>query len=337
MEWYLDDLVVPRDQELLLLDRLPSPNGWSRWGVSASESLGPTNYYKGEQSPCKEVTEMDFSVSEAGYHSNLTTLSSRGFEESSDEQGAISYEEMEQELNHLAGMNQMDDISFLPFIFLGLCCKWSAEIIDSLACSFELSFLDHTSLASLVIMLELNHFFSPKTSLKFNQYHVLFFFLVSFSPAPLQKVSVTTELEMNEDMNKEASLEVSVLQELERVMVQLPVKTRICFRDALYRLATNSKQHLMNSQNGNLNPESLPPSTAIHDQTPRLENTKNKESKTNVIDRAVANLMFCKMNSNAEDRAVLPTSGLNIKQEATGPTGHWHLCSAGDAEVPIFG
>lgn len=39
MEWYLgagvDDFMVPKDQELF--DRLPSPESWSRWGISTLE------------------------------------------------------------------------------------------------------------------------------------------------------------------------------------------------------------------------------------------------------------------------------------------------------------
>ncbi|THG18621.1 hypothetical protein TEA_020017 [Camellia sinensis var. sinensis] len=81
---------------------------------------------------------------------------------------------------------------------------------------------------------------------------------------------------------------------------------------------------------------------------PKLEDTKTMESETNSIDRAVANLMFSKVDSGGIDLLAAVSS----KEEAKGTTKqcnyslnqpqqpHWHhhiRSSTGDAEVPIFG
>ncbi|CAL5436343.1 unnamed protein product [Camellia sinensis] len=79
-----------------------------------------------------------------------------------------------------------------------------------------------------------------------------------------------------------------------------------------------------------------------------MEDTKTMESETNSIDRAVANLMFSKVDSGGIDLLAAVSS----KEEAKGTTKqcnyslnqpqqpHWHhhtRSSTGDAEVPIFG
>ncbi|KAK9266996.1 hypothetical protein L1049_021390 [Liquidambar formosana] len=149
-------------------------------------------------------------------------------------------------------------------------------------------------------------------------------------------------------MDEETSVEESVLQDLEMVMVQLTEQTRICFRDSLYRLANNSKQHtITQSQNRDLALEK-PPTSTVHDETSRSGRPKARESETNTIDRAIANLMFSKMGFNAHD---LPTESVNFEEgaiETTGPCdsslNQSHIPGSphptivhGDAEVPIFG
>ncbi|CAL5325210.1 unnamed protein product [Camellia sinensis] len=84
------------------------------------------------------------------------------------------------------------------------------------------------------------------------------------------------------------------------------------------------------------------------DMVKMLEDTKTMESKTNSIDRAVANLMFSKVDSGGIDLLAAVSS----KEEAKGTTKqcnyslnqpqqpHWHhhtRSSTGDVEVPIFG
>ncbi|XP_076927429.1 protein LNK4-like isoform X2 [Bidens hawaiensis] len=90
-------------------------------------------------------------------------------------------------------------------------------------------------------------------------------------------VNSTTD-QMPEYSGNENLMEEPVLNDLERVTAQLTDKTRICLRDAFYRLAESSKQCMMTS----------------NDDTLRAGETGDSEYKTNVIDRAVASLVFHK-------------------------------------------
>lgn len=116
---------------------------------------------------------------------------------------------------------------------------------------------------------------------------------------------------INGQVGCETSLEESVLQELQGVMDQMTENTRICFRDALYRLAKNSKHGVTQYQNAMQRTSQ----SAIS----RSERTQTRESETNTIDRAIANLMFSKMDFNAR----------NMNFETT--------VLPADAEVPIVG
>ncbi|KAJ0978972.1 hypothetical protein J5N97_014446 [Dioscorea zingiberensis] len=83
--------------------------------------------------------------------------------------------------------------------------------------------------------------------------------------------------------NEAKCLEESVLHTLEDVMVQLSENTRIRFRDAFYRLAESSKKA-----------EFIRPLAAEVYRENLRNGKKVAESKTNAIDRAVANLLFSK-------------------------------------------
>ncbi|KAK1426652.1 hypothetical protein QVD17_15329 [Tagetes erecta] len=102
------------------------------------------------------------------------------------------------------------------------------------------------------------------------------------------EVSTTSRMPKQYTSN-ENSMEESVLNDLERVTAQFTDKTRICFRDAFYRLAESSKQSLNSCEDG----ESMMTS---NDDTLRAVETDDSESKTNVIDRAVASLVFHKFD-----------------------------------------
>ncbi|KAK9068856.1 hypothetical protein SSX86_012972 [Deinandra increscens subsp. villosa] len=121
--------------------------------------------------------------------------------------------------------------------------------------------------------------------------------------------------------SNENSMEESVLNDLERATAQFTDKTRICFRDAFYRLAESSKQSLNSCQDG----ESMMTS---NDDTLRTGETEDSESKTNVIDRAVASLVFQKFDfedmhsphqADYDDYAEVPNRGM---QELLQPTAY---------------
>ncbi|XP_061366704.1 protein LNK3-like isoform X2 [Gastrolobium bilobum] len=125
----------------------------------------------------------------------------------------------------------------------------------------------------------------------------------------------------DEAMHDQSFLEESTLQDLEMVIAQFTEKTRICFRDALYRLARNTKQQhdVVEDLDGDLNMQQSMPQ-AVHNETLRSEDNKPMESETNSVDRAVANLMFNKMESNILDLPL--TTPVNFNQEVIGSKGH---------------
>ncbi|KAI5595999.1 hypothetical protein BDE02_03G177800 [Populus trichocarpa] len=165
--------------------------------------------------------------------------------------------------------------------------------------------------------------------------------------AQLVNVSVPSEHDSTIGPVDDETSQQSALHELEMVLAQLNDKTRICFRDGLYRLASYSRQHIVKrNQNGDLYMET--PCTS-EDEEIRSGGKKTNEMETNSIDRAIANLMFSKMDLNIQDFHVSAsasskqgisreTKPLNCSLDQ--PEGH-DLSSypifRDDAEVPILG
>ncbi|GMI90432.1 NIGHT LIGHT-INDUCIBLE AND CLOCK-REGULATED GENE 3 [Hibiscus trionum] len=107
------------------------------------------------------------------------------------------------------------------------------------------------------------------------------------------------------------TLEESVLKELEMVTTQLSNKTRICFRDAFYRLAKNSTQNpVALGQQGNLHAQTHSPKWTISEEKIRSGKKETTESETNTIDRTIANLTFGKIDINVRDFPVCQTRQL---------------------------
>ncbi|KAH7667292.1 hypothetical protein IHE45_12G049200 [Dioscorea alata] len=94
-------------------------------------------------------------------------------------------------------------------------------------------------------------------------------------------VMVNSKSDAIANLDEPECMEQTVLQELEHVMIQMNNETRICFRNALYRLAENSKRVKYKNRDEDLN----------------CENSRKEKNhvvaKLNAIDRTVANMMFC--------------------------------------------
>ncbi|XP_043691802.1 protein LNK3-like isoform X2 [Telopea speciosissima] len=103
-------------------------------------------------------------------------------------------------------------------------------------------------------------------------------------------------------LNAGRSLEESVLQELELAMAQLTKRTRLCFRDALYRLAKSSEQPHVVSQtrSGEITMEkhSLSP---VPYRTSRFQSVNATDYQTNTIDWTIEKLMFDKLDCDTAD------------------------------------
>lgn len=130
----------------------------------------------------------------------------------------------------------------------------------------------------------------------------------------------------NRVSDEEISMEESVLQHLENLTSQLTEETRICFRDSLYRLAGNSKHDACQSRN------------AMPDQDSTWFNEEETtESRTNVIDRTVANFLFSNVEFGASEGSSLDfTEATNIRQHSGGGM-LWNI-SAGSSgcDAPTF-
>ncbi|CAA2981363.1 Hypothetical predicted protein [Olea europaea subsp. europaea] len=161
-----------------------------------------------------------------------------------------------------------------------------------------------------------------------------------FMLATAMEVDVPFSLEHNSAdkhiTEEKISLEESVYLELRSLTVQLTENTRICIRDALYRLAKNSKhEETKHIQEGNEAPAECSPTT--YSETSRLDDTDEEES-TNAIDRTVANLLFHNINifnpapTETEDEVKCSFYNHNpcfsISSHGAVPDG--------EAEVPIF-
>lgn len=349
MDWYfgngIDDLVVPNDGGS---DRLPSPDSWSKWGISASECFqSPNKCYSMYPQFSKEVNFSGKGLldeGEMGTSANDRDLSSsssvcEGLSEDSLQKTSLSYNRTYNQLEDLAGLQQMDDIFLssllddLPgaenvhksFFFRSDSSGMLAT--DSISTSMNLetqsiSSSVHSAGSSKYLK---THAFSPE--LGSEKGHTTISHISpcnsernDCSPIKTDKLMLPTEQGcMHGGADDETSVEESVLQELEMVMTQLTEKTRICFRDALYRLADNSKgNHVTQSQDRDLAIEE-PSSWADHDETTRSGSKKVTESETNTIDRAIANLMFNEIDFNAQDLS--GGSSSDSKHEFNGASG----------------
>ncbi|KAE8038440.1 hypothetical protein FH972_010951 [Carpinus fangiana] len=347
MDWYfgsgIDELVVPKYQELS--DRLPSPDSWSKWGISESESFRSTNKrFFMDANLAQQLNHngkrMHNEVEYDAFHDKEHSCGSstcEGFSEESFHQRAVSRDRPDCQLNDLAGFEQMNDI-FLSSLLEDLP---EAESIDG---SFYFSpesqcgMMPIDNLDSQSMWNDVNNTTGNSKYLKRHASSPLVEWdngdltAVQFIPCNLEQIdhppvkepfgedTVSSEqISMNGDLGQETSTEESVLLELEMVMTQLTEKTRICFRDALYRLAKNSKQHLLATQkkDGYLAIEEAPPWTAP-DTTMRSESKKAMESETNVVDRAVANLMFNEIDFSG--REFSNAASINSNEEVSGDT-----------------
>uniref|UniRef100_A0A8R7JWW3 Protein LNK3 n=1 Tax=Triticum urartu TaxID=4572 RepID=A0A8R7JWW3_TRIUA len=94
------------------------------------------------------------------------------------------------------------------------------------------------------------------------------------------------------DIESSSNGEVAVLEELEDVMFQLTKKTRVCLRDAFYRLAESSEAQCTAVNGGTLtcsNEQSFQQSEGTESST---STSDRAERETNAIDRTVAILAF---------------------------------------------
>ncbi|KAI5595995.1 hypothetical protein POPTR_003G193800v4 [Populus trichocarpa] len=378
MEWYSDDCIddfeVPKDQEVY--DRLPSPESWSKWCTDASESHEFSNQSLPMDSKLTEeelkfngeILNNEVESFYNGEDQSSGSRTSRGFSEDSFPQNALSCDQSDYQLDDLAGIEQLDEIFFSlledqptnenlhgSFCFSpeAECAMISADnrLTDKIL-DLQSILNDARGMGSSKYLK--THAFSPSASWEKDEVAASHFNPCNseqkdWAPAEAQLVNVSVPSEHDSTIGPvdDETSQQSALHELEMVLAQLNDKTRICFRDGLYRLASYSRQHIVKrNQNGDLYMET--PCTS-EDEEIRSGGKKTNEMETNSIDRAIANLMFSKMDLNIQDFHVSAsasskqgisreTKPLNCSLDQ--PEGH-DLSSypifRDDAEVPILG
>ncbi|XVF00175.1 hypothetical protein REPUB_Repub03eG0262600 [Reevesia pubescens] len=315
MDWYfgngMEDLLVPQDQELA--DALPSPESWSKWGLTAPAYFESSNkcFNVGANLTRDKLKFNGISCDDAEYKSSAdvkdpSSCSSicGGFLVESLNQAALSHPQPDYQLDDFARFEQMDDIFF-------------SSLLEDLPGSED----PHKSFC-----------FSPE-----------------YQSGSIPTDYLLTDKSANGFVSEGMPHEESVLQELDMVMAQLSDKTRICFRDAFYRLAKNSTENpVVENQQGNLYVQTHSPKWTISEEKMRSGKKETTESETNTIDRTIANLTFNKMEYNIRDFPVATPD--DSKQNVIKETGQLNQSSShsqihyfpqssvapGDAEVPFL-
>ncbi|KAK4410883.1 hypothetical protein Sango_0161300 [Sesamum angolense] len=104
-------------------------------------------------------------------------------------------------------------------------------------------------------------------------------------------------------------------------------KTRICFRDSLYRLAENSRHQIGKGALRNCRPS---PSRQM------LGEVKAKKSDTNTIDRTVATLLFTFPTASTSNLIEEVSEAKSCSNQPNSPISSVCIVPGGDAEVPTF-
>ncbi|XP_010916886.1 protein LNK1 isoform X2 [Elaeis guineensis] len=93
----------------------------------------------------------------------------------------------------------------------------------------------------------------------------------------------------------DVSLEATSFQQLQDVIDQLDVRTKLCIRDSLYRLARSAGQRHIFSNTSNCSRENIDSrGTQSTETSKRCAKLANAETETNPIDRSMAHLLFHK-------------------------------------------
>ncbi|KAE8713844.1 putative orf protein [Hibiscus syriacus] len=283
MDWYhcngMEDLVVPKHQEVD--DNLPSPDSWSKWDFTSPGNFNDECFAVAENLTydkpkfngrlCHSVNSNPQPMLTIRLHVGVYMVDCRRIR--------LEFRSIKPVTSSMISADSSSSMTYSwpPYWKIRLGAKIFtnrfALLLDSSARPWQLTIFCKMHL--------LPKFWSPE------------------------------QITANGFVSEGMSLEESVLNELEMVTTQLSDKTRICFRDAFYRLANNSKQ----------NPVALDKQGNLHAQTHQVDNLggENKvqlvafyynlqyfqvwekgkmESETNTIDRTIANLTFDKMDAN---------------------------------------
>ncbi|KAL0380067.1 UNVERIFIED_CONTAM: hypothetical protein Sangu_0071000 [Sesamum angustifolium] len=336
MAWYsssgVEDLSVPTHEEIF--DRLPSPVSRSSW----NSMVGNFNCSP-EELTVLDVEELLFSgtaFSSEVEHHNAPSFC-QGFSHASHQQNAYPCEHSDFQLNDFAVIDEADDIFFHALF------KDTSEIdeVDQSANYAQTSSKDDL-MSVLNLSGQRNHIQDCANNVESvcpflppNDYHQFGWSFASFygyvvwsSSEPEYEICFSEYCNVSEDISKEEiSVEESVLLELQRSTLQFAKKTRICFRDSLYRLAENSRHQTGKGALRNCRPS---PSRQM------LGEVKAKKSDTNTIDRTVATLLFTFPTASTSNLIEEVSEAKSCSYQPNSPISSVCIVPGGDAEVPTF-
>ncbi|PWA77281.1 hypothetical protein CTI12_AA225480 [Artemisia annua] len=112
----------------------------------------------------------------------------------------------------------------------------------------------------------------------------------------LEGSSISSELD-------ERSLEATSFRQLRQVTEQLDMRTKLCIRDSLYRLARSAEQRHNNAGTTNFGSNTGP---LTNDGTNKYTDLMDMETDTNPIDRTIAHLLFHRPSESSNMATTLP-------------------------------
>ncbi|KAM3282599.1 protein LNK4 [Capsicum chacoense] len=328
MDWFsrVDDgyLVVPRGFDGFS----PSSDSWSKWDStpfgnfkSGMKRNNMRSYVGAEDCEVtgnglsSDVDMKKFGIDEEPFDNAASQASYCNM----DQWSSYPPEQLEFHLDNLASIDQLDDVFLSSLLADGPTGMDAADETSDLSTDSSRSMLmdddqagnedsnsEHmtsNSCAGTAKYFSAHGFTSPVDwrSREVNNPYLL-------EKAPQPEIAVKLEHDKGDSRvsDKEISMEESILQHLENLTSQLTEQTRICFRDSLYRLADNSKQDACQSRN------------AMTDQDSTwFSKEEATESRTNVIDRTVANLLFSNVEFGVSEGSSLDfAESSNIRQHS---------------------
>ncbi|XP_017616165.1 protein LNK1-like isoform X2 [Gossypium arboreum] len=144
----------------------------------------------------------------------------------------------------------------------------------------------------------------------------------------------------------EVSLEATSFRQLQQVMEKLDIRTKLCIRDSLYRLARSAEQrHNCTKTKSGIGDGNDRSGSSASEETNRCTGFMDMETDTNPIDRSIAHLLFHRPSDPSQrpvtDTALLKSHG-KIHGSITNPPlvmpekviGHEETDAVSDKKVP---
>ncbi|KAL2337222.1 hypothetical protein Fmac_011668 [Flemingia macrophylla] len=308
MDWYyesgVNDYLVPGEEDLL--DSHPSTDYWSNWGISATEGFNsPKNFFIMDffEERFNNQIELEPSLHDKDQSSSSSICGE--LPQQSFHRTTLSFHHPSYQLQDLPRFESLND-TFLDSVPEDLPCvdvenrDKSTNISTGNQCSSSGIFDKDITASKSVSSSESKD-------------------CLYIEPELAKVLDSLEDCSKNDSMHGQPSPEEFILKDLEMVIGQFTDRTRICFRDALYRLARNTEEYVTLDQHEKLNLHEATPNTDHNETIKRSQEKRSRESETNNIDRIIANLMFKSMEFNIHDPPL--TSSTNYMQQVVASKG----------------